>query len=75
MKARSGTVFHKNPESLLLKENNVSRLLNDYCSTYRGVKRDFKTNLSGRSSGRAFIQKERGVILRMDGYGTNFRFL
>ena len=57
MKARSGTVFHKSPDFFLLKEKNVSRLFNDYCSTCCRVRRGFKTTLSGRSSGRALIKK------------------
>lgn len=67
MKARSGTVFHKSPDFFLLKEKNVSRFLNDYCSTYcivGMVRRDLKTTLSGRSSGRALIKKSLWTTLR-----------
>ena len=73
MIAWCGTVFHKSPEVFLLKEENVSRLLNDWCSTCCRVRQDFKTTLPRTSSGGAFIKKERGVSLRMDGYATDFR--
>lgn len=72
---RSGTVFHKSPEVFLLKEKNISGFLNGYCSPCCRVRRDFKTTLPGRSSGRTFIKKERGGSLRMDGYGINFHRL
>ena len=49
MKARSGKVFQKSSKLSLLKEKNISHLLNDYCSKHCIVRRDLKIAISGRS--------------------------
>ena len=60
-KARSGTVFHKSTEWLLLKEKGGPHLLNDDDSTSCSgskVRQDSKITLLGRSLCRTIIKKE-----------------
>jgi len=57
MKARSGTVFHKNPDLLLQKEKMFPASLMISVQPVVGEAR-FQSHLPGKSSGRALIKKE-----------------